>query len=86
MFIPYLRDKDVKRELKKDELPFGIAFTREVWNKIHLRQKHQNLSKRRRYHRIKHRIDQLKRLDKRPHLINRLQKVIAPMQSLHQKF
>lgn len=78
LFIPYLRDKKKRLELKKDELPFGIAFTMEVWNKIHLRQRHQNRSKRRRYHRIAQRIEQLKKLDKRQHLINRLHEVIGP--------
>lgn len=86
LYIKYLRDKKLKRQLKKDGMPDGTAFTMEVWNEIHQRQKHQNRSKRRRYHRIRQRIDQLKRLDKRQHLINRLQEVIAPMQSLHQKF
>ena len=78
LYIKYLRDKKLKRQLKKDGMPYGIAFTMEVWNEIRQRQKHQNRSKRRRYYRIRQRIDQLKRLDKRQHLINRLQEVIAP--------
>lgn len=78
LFIPYLRGKTIKQELKKGELPFGIAFTMEVWNEIHQRQRHQNRSKRRRYHRISQRIELLKKLDKRQHLINRLQAVLGP--------
>lgn len=78
LFIPYLRDKTIKQKFKKGELPFGIAFTMEVWNKIHQRQRHQNRSKCRRYHRIRQRIEQLKTLDKRQHLINRLQAVLGP--------
>lgn len=78
LFIPYLRDKIIKQELKKGELPYGIAFTMEVWNEIHQRQRHQNRSKRRRFHRIKQRIEQLKKLNKRQHLINRLQEVLGP--------
>lgn len=77
LFIPYLRDKTIKQKLKKRELPFGIAFTMEVWNEIHQRQRHQNRSKRRRYHRISQRIEHLKRLDKHQHLINRLQEVLG---------
>ena len=52
LYIKYIRDKKLKRQLKKDGMPYGIAFTMEVWNEIHQRQKHQNRSKRRRYHRI----------------------------------
>ncbi len=78
LFIPYLRDKTIKQELKNGEIPFGIAFTMEVWNKIHQRQRHQNRSKRRRYHRISQRIELLKKFDKRQHLINRLQAVLGP--------
>lgn len=78
LFIPYLRDKKERLKLKNGVLPFGIAFTLEVWNEIHQHQRHQNRSKRRRYHRISQRIEQLKRLDKRQYLINRLQEVIGP--------
>ena len=78
LFIPYLRDKTIKQELKNGEIPFGVAFTMEVWNEIHQHQRHQNRSKRRRYHRIKQRIEHLKKLDKRQHLINRLQEVLGP--------
>lgn len=77
LFLPYLRNKIIKQELKKGELPSGIAFTMEVWNEIHQRQRHQNRSKRRRYHRISQRIEHLKKLDKRQHLINRLQAVLG---------
>lgn len=81
LLIPYLRDKKKRLELKNGELPFGVAFTMEVWNEIHQRQRHQNRSKSRRYHRISQRIEHLKKLDKRQHLINRLQEVLGPMQS-----
>ena len=78
LFIPYLRDKTIKQKLKKRELPFGIAFAMDVWNKIHQHQLHQNRSKRRRYHRISQRIELLKKLDKRQYLINRLQEALGP--------
>ena len=77
LFIPYLRDKTIKQKLKNGELPFGIAFAMDVWNDIHQRQRHQNRSKRRRYHRILQRIEHLKKLDKRQYLINRLQEVLG---------
>ena len=77
LFIPYLRDKTIKQELNKGELPFGIAFTIEVWDEINQRQLHQNRSKRRRYHRIKQRIEHLKKLNKHQHIINRLQEVLG---------
>ena len=51
---------------------FGIAFTRETWNQINFRQEHQNRSKRKRFYRMEKRIAQLKRLDKRQHLIDTL--------------
>lgn len=71
LYLPYLRYKREKRELKsKKEMPWGIAFTREVWNQIHYRETHQNRAKRKRYYRLKKRIAELKRLDKRQHLIN----------------
>lgn len=77
LFIPYLRDKTIKQELKDGELPFGIAFTLEVWNDIHQRQRHQNRSKRHGYNRILQRIEHLKKLDKRQYLITRLQEVLG---------
>lgn len=77
LFIPYLRKKKEKLKLKKGELPFGITFTLKVWNEIHQRQRHQNRSKRSRYHRISQRIEHLKTLDKRQHHINRLQEVLG---------
>lgn len=77
LFIPYLRDKKERLKLRKGESPFGIAFAVEVWNDIHQRQRHQNRSKRRRYHRISQRIELLKKLDKRRYLINRLQEVLG---------
>lgn len=71
LYLPYIRDKREKRELKgKKEMPYGIAFSMEIWNRIHHSEKHQNRAKRKRYYRIKKRIAELKRLDKRQHLIN----------------
>ncbi|WP_302320012.1 hypothetical protein [uncultured Duncaniella sp.] len=78
LFIPYLRDKTIKQELKNEVLPFGIAFAMDMWNKIHQRQRHQNRSKRCRYRRISQRIEHLKKLDKRQYLINRLQEAFGP--------
>lgn len=73
LYLPYIRDKSVKRELKgKKEMPFGIAFTEEVWDGIHFSNEHQNRSKRKRFYRLKQRIAELKRLDKRQHLIDDL--------------
>lgn len=75
LYLPYLRDKREKRELKsKKGMPWGIAFTQEVWDKIHYREKHQNRAKRKRYYRLKKRIAELKRLDKRQHLIDTIHK------------
>ena len=75
LYLPYIRDKREKRKLKsKDEMPFGIAFSMEIWNRIHHSEKHQNRAKRKRYYRLKKRIALLKRLDKRQHLINTLHK------------
>lgn len=73
LYLLYIRDKREKRKLKgKERLPYGIAFSMEVWNQIHHGEKHQNCAKRKRYYRLKKRIAQLKRLDKRQHLINTL--------------
>lgn len=75
LYLPYIRDKREKRELKsKKGMPWGIAFTQEVWDKIHYREKHQNRAKRKRYYRLKKRIAELKRLDKRQHLIDTIHK------------
>lgn len=49
----------------------------EEWDTIHYRQRHQNRSKRKRYHRIEQRIEQLEKLDKRQHLIDRLNEAIG---------
>ena len=71
LHLPYIRDKREKRKLKsKEKMPFGIAFSMEVWNQIHHGEKHQNRAKRKRFHRLKKRIAELKRLDKRQHLID----------------
>ncbi len=71
LYLPYIRDKREKRRLKsKENMPFGIAFSMETWERIHHCEKHQNRAKRKRYYRLKKRIAQLKRLDKRQHLID----------------
>ena len=71
LYLPYIRDKREKRKLRsKGEMPFGIAFSMEIWNQIHHREKHQNRTKRKRYYRLKKHIALLKRLDKRQNLIN----------------
>ena len=76
-YIPYLRDKKIIRRLKKEIAKHGVAFTMEEWDAIHYRQQHQNRSKRKRFHRIEHRIEQLKKIDKRQHLIDRLNVAIG---------
>ncbi len=71
LYLPYIRDKREKRKLKSnEEMPFGIAFSMEIWDRIHHGEKHQNRAKRKRYYRLKKRIAELKRLDKRQHLID----------------
>ena len=71
LYLPYIRDKREKRRLKsKENMPFGIAFSMETWERIHHCEKRQNRAKRKRYYRLKKRIAQLKRLDKRQHLID----------------
>ena len=71
LYLPYIRNKREKRKLKsKDRISFGIAFSMEIWDRIHHGIKHQNRAKRKRYYRLKRRIAELKRLDKRLHLID----------------
>lgn len=71
LYLPYIRDKREKRKLKgHDKMPFGIAFSMEVWKQIHHGEKHQNRAKRKRNYRLKKRIAELKRLDKRQHLLD----------------
>lgn len=71
LYLPYIRDKREKRILKsKNEMPYGIAFSMEIWNRIHHSEKHQNRAKRKRYYRLKKRIAELKCLDERQHLID----------------
>ena len=77
LYILYLRDKKKIRKLKKELMQHGIVFTMEEWDAIHCRQRHQNRSKRKRSHRIEKRIEQLEQLDKRQHLINRLNEAIG---------
>lgn len=78
LYLPYIRDKRKKRSLRsKDKLPYGIAFSMEIWNRIHYCEKHQNRAKRKRYYRLKKRIALLKRLDKRQHLIGTIHEKCA---------
>lgn len=72
LYLPYIKDKRKRRNLKSKRMPFGIAFSWEVWEQIRYGKKHQNRSKRKRYYRLKQRIALLKRLDKRQHLIDTL--------------
>lgn len=73
LYLPYIRDKREKRKLKgPDKLPYGIAFSMEIWNQIGYGEKHQNRAKRKRFYRLKKRTAELKRLDKRQHLIDTL--------------
>lgn len=75
--IPYLRDKQKIRKLKKEVMQYGVTFTMEEWDAIHYHQQHQNSIKRKRFNRIEHRIEQLEKLDKRQHLIKRLYEKIG---------
>lgn len=71
LYLPYIRDKRTLQSLKRDkDMPFGIAFPMEVWDRIDYCKRHQNRVKRKRFFRMERRIAQLKRLDKRQHLIN----------------
>jgi len=71
LYLPYIRDKREKSKLKsKDGMSCGIAFSMEIWDRIHHGEEHQNRAKRKRYYRLKKRIAELKRLDKRQHLID----------------
>lgn len=71
LYLPYIRDKRTKQGLKRDkEMSHGIAFPMEVWEQIHYGRKHQSRAKRKRFYRMKSRIAQLKRLDKRWHLLD----------------
>lgn len=67
LFVPYIRDRHTIRTLRdlSVEMPFGIGFTSEVWDLIAIRKKHQNRMKRKRFHRIKARINYLKKMDMR---------------------
>lgn len=76
-YIPYLRNNNIIKRLKKEVTKYGVAFTMEEWDAIHYRQRHQNRSKRKRFHRIEQRIAQLEKLDKRQHLIDRLNEAIG---------
>ena len=75
-YLPYLRDKNLIRNLKKPSGIFksydGIAFTMGIWKQINHRKSHQNRSKRKRYYRIEQRIERLQLIDRRIGLINRI--------------
>ncbi len=73
LYDPYIRDVKTLNRLKTDSLLFGIAFPREVWKEIHFHQKHQNRQKRKRFYRMKKRIRELERLDKRAHAIAKIE-------------
>lgn len=72
LYVPYLRNKKKISELKDflSPMPFGIAFSLEDWDLIECRQEHQNRPKRKRQYRLEKRIEWLKKLDKRHHLID----------------
>ena len=73
-YRPYIRDKKILKQLKKDDFPYGnIAFPMEIWDKIHIRESHQNRHKRKRFYRLEKRIEQLKNLDKRVKKIDEIQ-------------
>lgn len=74
LYLPYLRNKRTIAQLRDYSVSahFAVAFTLEEWDNIHFRQRHQNRSKRRRFHRIENRIEWLRKLDKRQHLIDGL--------------
>lgn len=73
-YRPYIRDKKILKQLKKDDFPYGnIAFPMEIWDKIQIREIHQNRHKRKRIYRLEKRIEQLKNLDKRVKKIDEIQ-------------
>lgn len=76
LYLPYIRDKRARRALKGDKGDKEIYHLSETMREIRwailLGNMHQNGSKRKRFYRMKQRIAQLKRLDKRQHLIDDL--------------
>lgn len=74
LYLPYLRNKRTIAQLRDYSVSahFAVAFTTEEWDYIHVRMRHQNRSKRKRFHRIEKRIERLRKLDKRQHLIDGL--------------
>lgn len=68
--LPYIRDKKVRQEIKTSRQP--VALSMEMWDEIELRRQHQNRSKRKRYHRLELRVDELRRLDRRERLLSQL--------------
>lgn len=74
LYLPYLRNKRTIAQLRDYTVSahFAVAFTMEEWDYIHFRQRHQNGAKRKRFYRIEKRIEWLRKLDKRQHLIDGL--------------
>lgn len=73
-FLPYLRNKETIRRLGDYTVSsrLVVAFKMEEWDYIHLRLRHQNRAKRKRFYRIENRVEWLRKLDKRQHLIDGL--------------
>lgn len=75
LYRPYIRDKRillVMKQLAKQAAPRGLAMALEDWVSIRCRKVHQNRAKRKRYYRLKKRIEQLSKLSRRQDLIDRL--------------
>lgn len=77
LYLPYLRDKKQITQLKRRDADYQVAFTFENWAKIWHGMKHQNRSKRMRFHRIENRIEQLERLAHRDELLAHLSEMIG---------
>ena len=75
LYLPYLRSKRTIAQLRDYSVSahFAVAFTTEEWDYIHFRQRHQNGTKRKRFHRLEKRIERLHKLDKRQQLIDGLE-------------
>lgn len=75
LYLPYLRNKRTIAQLRDYSVSahFAVAFTTEEWDYIHFRQRHQNSTKRKRFHRLEKRIERLHKLDKRQQLIDGLE-------------
>lgn len=75
LYLPYLRDMEVIDYLKGKNSDWETFYNPKTWAIICYRQRHQNRSKRKRFYRLKSRIERLKKLDKRQHLIDTLEKI-----------